>query len=193
MLIRYCARCRSEFQMQVLECLDCGGPTDVRDDEVPFEYPEADLAPRRQAPTAEEDREEDRDEDDDEEEYDEGPKEPEPAIPPDAEVVIVRAAAYDWILDLAEALEQREIPVRIQKSATGEQYGLFVRVEDAEAAVAVDREVYLSGLREEIPEMREGACPACGTNLPPGAAECPECGLILSVVEETEDSETEPP
>ncbi|HXU29528.1 MAG TPA: hypothetical protein VN851_03035 [Thermoanaerobaculia bacterium] len=181
MLIRYCPHCRSEFQMQVLECLDCGGPTDVRDDEVPFEYPEADLQPRRPAPEA------DDDEDDDGEDDEEGAKEPEPAIPPDAEVVIVRAAAYDWILDLADALGEREIPVRIKKSATSEQYGLFVRVEDAEAASAIDREVYLAGLREEIPEMREGACPACGTDLAPGAVECPECGLILAVADDTEE------
>ncbi|HEV7671066.1 MAG TPA: zinc ribbon domain-containing protein [Thermoanaerobaculia bacterium] len=185
MLIRYCARCRSEFQMQVLECLDCGGPTDIRDDEVPFEYPEADLLPRRQAP--------EDDEDEDEEDDEDGPQEPEPAIPLDAEVVMVRAASYDWILDLADALAPREIPVRIQKSAAGETYGLFVRVEDAEAAAAIDREVYLASLREEIPELREGACPACGTDLPPGAAECPECGLILAFPDEPEESETEQP
>jgi len=185
MLIRYCPRCRSEFQMQVLECLDCGGPTDVRDDELPFEYPEADLPPRRPAPEADEDDDED-DEDDDEE----GPTEPEPAIPADAEVVMVRAASYDWILDLADALAPREIPVRIQKSPVNERYGLFVRLEDAEAAAAIDREVYL---REEIPEMREGACPACGTNVPAGDLECSECGLILAVSEETEEPETEHP
>jgi hypothetical protein len=179
MLIRYCPRCRSEFQMQVMECLDCGGPLDVRDDEVPFEYPEADLLPRRPAP----DSDEDEDEEDDEEE----PKEPEPAIPRDAEVVMVRAASYDWILDLADALAPREIPVRIQKSAAGETYGLFVRVEDAQAAAAVDREVYLAGLGEDLPalpEERLGACPACGTDVPPGQEECPECGLNVAFSEE---------
>ena len=165
--------------MQVLECLDCGGPTDVRDDETPFEYPEADLLPRRPAPEADED-----DDEDDGDEDEEAPTEPEPAIPADAEVVMVRAAAYDWILDLADALGRREIPVRIKKSSTSEQYGLFVRVEDAEAAAAIDREVYLAGLREEIPEMREGACPACSTNVSPGDLECPECGLILATTEE---------
>ncbi len=178
MLIRYCARCRSEFQMQVMECLDCGGPTDVRDDEVPFEYPEAALAPRRSP-------ESDEDEDDEDE-----PSEPEPAIPPDAEVVMVRATAYAWILDLADALEQREIPVRITKSLANDSYGLFVRVEDAEAAALVDREIYLAGLREELPEMREGACPACGTNLSVGDLECLECGLILAFPDEPE-AETE--
>lgn len=191
MLIRYCPRCRSEFQMQVLECLDCGGPTEVRDDEVPFEYPEVGLLPRQASPTDDPD-------DEDEEDDEDAPKEPEPAIPADAEVVMVRAAAYDWILDLADELGRREIPVRIKKSASSEQYGLFVRVEDGEAAAAVDREVYLAGLREEIPEMREGACPACGTDLPAGAVECPECGLILAIPDDAEqetegDSETDKP
>lgn len=179
MLIRYCPRCRSEFQMKVLECLDCGGPTEVRDDELPFEYPEADLAPRRPAPEPDEEGDED------------GPAEPEPEIAPDAEVVIVRSAAYDWILDLADALGRREIPVRIKKSPTGEQFGLFVRVEDAEAAAAIDREVYLAGLGEELPEMREGTCPACGAEVPPGAEECPDCGLLLSTFEEEEEDESE--
>lgn len=177
MLIRYCPRCRSEFQMQVLECLDCGGPTDVRDDEIAFEYPEVDLPPEQE------------DEDDDE-----GARpEREPAIPRDAEVVPVRVAAYGWILDLADALKARDIPFVIAEQPKNQQFGLFVRVEDGETAAAIDREVFLSGLAEEIPEMREGACPACDTDIPSGAVECPECGLILAVSEETEEPETEHP
>lgn len=179
MLIRYCPRCRSEFQMKVVECLDCGGPTEVRDDELPFEYPDAGTLPLRPTPETDDEDEDDGD----------GPSEPEPEIPEDAEVAIVRSAGYDWILDLADALGEREIPVRIKKSAAGEQFGLFVRVEDAEAAAAIDREVYLAGLREELPEAREGACPACGAEVPAGAEECPDCGLLLSTFEEEEEDE----
>ena len=154
--------------MQVMECLDCGGPTDLRDDEIAFEYPEVDLPPEQE----------------DEEDDDEGARpEREPAIPRDAEVVPVRVAAYSWILDLADALKARDIPFVIAEQPKNQQFGLFVRIEDGETAAAIDREVFLSGLREDLPalpEERPGACPACGTSVPAGQEECPECGLVVA-------------
>ncbi len=189
MLIRYCPRCRSEFQMRVLECLDCGGPTEVRDDEVPFEEPEAALLPVRDEEEAEEDHEDDEEGDDE----DERDHQPEPAIPLDAEVVSISEGTYFSMIELLDALGEREIPVRIEQGSRPDRVRLVVRAEHAEAANAVVREDYLAGLREEIPEAREGACPACGSDLPADATECPDCGLILSFPAEpgeVDESET---
>ncbi len=186
MLIRHCPRCRSDFQPHITACLDCGGPTQERDDE----DDDDDLPPAPEAPEPAE-PEPDDDEWDDEDETPERA----PAIPPDAEVVVLRRADLDWIQDLAAALAARDIPARIDPLAgDSRHFALSVRREDGEAAAAIDREVYLAGLREELPtlpEERHGACPACGTEVPAGHEECPECGLVVAGPEEADDEAPE--
>ncbi len=182
MLIRHCPRCRSDFQPHITACLDCGGPTVERDDEDEV------LPPAPAAPEPDEEEEDDWDDDED------GTPERAPAIPFEAEVAMIRRADLDWIQDLAAALAERDIPVRIDPlPGDGRNFALFVRIEDRAAAAAVDRELYLAGLPEELPalpEERAGACPACGTDVPAGQEECPECGLVVAGPDEGEDEES---
>src|SRR5262245_6783626 len=180
MLVRVCPRCRSEFQPHVTVCIDCGGPTEERVLSEDVEEPAEELEP-------EEDEEYDDEEDED--------GEPEPAIPRDVPVMLVREASLDWIQELAAALDERGIPARIEpgsKARGGTTLILVVRLEDAEAAAEVDRAIYRSHLNEEelapLGDGAAGSCPACGTEIPADASECPECGLVVAgEVEEGEE------
>jgi hypothetical protein len=50
----------------------------------------------------------------------------------------------------------------------------------------VDRKYWLRGAPEEAATFQYteqelgGVCPACATKIPPNAAECPECGLVVN-------------
>ncbi len=192
MLIRHCPRCRSDFQPHILRCLDCDGPTEERDDELA--YPEDDTLPPAPAEPERLDDEGDGRQDDWDDDEDDDEDERVPGIAPGVEVVLVRTAEFGWIQDLGAALARAQIPVKIVEQPNSQQFALLVRVEDGPAAGAIDRELYLSGLREELPtlpEERHGACPACGTDVPAGDPECPECGLVVAGPEEAEDDEAE--
>ena len=175
MHVRVCPRCKSEFQPHVTVCIDCGGPTEER-------FESEDLAAVLPEPEPDWDEIE-KDEDDPEAER-------APAIPLDAEVVPVRAAAFGWIDDLGAALAEAGIPVRIQEGRNG-QFLLSVRAEDAQAAAAVDRELYVSSLSDEAPPLPGDAahCPACGAAIPESSDECPDCGLVVGGSEEAEVGE----
>ena len=62
---------------------------------------------------------------------------------------------------------------------------LMVEVGQIEATRAFFKRRWEAGLEIEglmlksEDALREGACPACGTTVPPDVAECPECGLFL--------------
>ena len=71
-------------------------------------------------------------------------------------------------------------------------YGLYVLPDDLDAAKEIDRAHWLKGAPEHASSYRytaqelKGACPACETALPEGAAECPECGLTVGATETAE-------
>jgi hypothetical protein len=113
-------------------------------------------------------------------------------LPPSSELVRVRVESPAWITRLAESLADHGIPSRVEGPAApgpsaprqGAPCSLFVRLQDAERAAAIDAEL----LRAQLPDLPEGAelgwsdtdtCPACGTAFEPEAAECSDCGLVF--------------
>lgn len=61
-----------------------------------------------------------------------------------------------------------------------------MKKDNADAAREIDRKHWLQGAPEEAESFEyteqelSGVCPACATQLPAGAAECPECGLVVN-------------
>jgi predicted amidophosphoribosyltransferase len=61
-----------------------------------------------------------------------------------------------------------------------------VTTTDEAAAREIDRVHWLRGAPEQASSFRyeeqelQGVCPACSTSIPEGAAECPECGLVVN-------------
>ena len=57
---------------------------------------------------------------------------------------------------------------------------------DETAAKEIDRRHWLRGAPEHASSFiyteqeLQGVCPACSATLPQGAAECPECGLVVN-------------
>lgn len=112
-------------------------------------------------------------------------------LPPVSQLVCIRAAAVGWCRGLSEKLLEAGISHRIEAAADDEDgaagrpgahlpYGVYVRPEDADAAVRVDA----AFMRQQIPDLADvpadGDCPACGEGVPPDAEECPACGLALA-------------
>ncbi len=117
-------------------------------------------------------------------------------MPPVAELVCVRAASVGWAQGLSERLSEAGISHRIEVAHDDEDdgsvrrpghnlpYGAYVRPQDAEAAAAVDAaftEYQIPDLPGAVEggEVGEDACPACGAQVTPETAECPECGIVL--------------
>lgn len=116
-------------------------------------------------------------------------------FPPASELTCVRVAPVQWIEALSGALEQSEVPHRVEPLTadqipegveavgTGELFGLFVDEAGVGPAREFDRAIAAQVLPEQdvdaLPEGEVEACPACGEDLPADAAECPECGLAF--------------
>jgi uncharacterized protein (UPF0212 family) len=153
---RHCPECGEEYVSTAMQCVECRVPL------VSGEF-------RGIAPAAE--------------------------LPPIAQLVCLRAATLAFARGLSEQLAHAGISHRIEAAHDeGEEvalrrpganmpYGVYVRSEDLEAAVEVDREY----MRQAIPDLEavgqqatgEEGCPACGAPLDPDAAECADCGLAL--------------
>jgi len=151
--LRYCPACREEYQPHMTRCVECGTALkDMLEGETP--------------------------------EYD-PPKPPEPEeplVPPGDYKTIADAVAPSTAGRLMEQFGAADIPIKVEPSGPGLR--LSARVEDVAAAVAIlERE-------EVVPKQPDaaqravaaegGPCPACGTEVKPGASDCPECGLSLS-------------
>jgi hypothetical protein len=92
---------------------------------------------------------------------------------------------------VAEALRAASIPTQItqgQPTAEERQPGFLLGVRDGDrlAAMAVVEPLLESVPGFDLLETREApegeaavACPACGTPMPEGVTECPECGLLF--------------
>lgn len=117
-------------------------------------------------------------------------------FPPASELVLIRAEGPAWIEALAGALRAAEIPSRVEiidpeahgmrSGVSGTACGLFVMERDVARAREVDARIQ----REQIPDLPEvdasgeageagEGCPACGHEIGPDDAECPDCGLFL--------------
>jgi hypothetical protein len=150
-----CSKCGSEFQPHIKECIDCGAPT------VP---PGAARAPR-------------------EEEPEEVPEEElELPLSQDPEIAMLYAGHLIWAEELKKRCEAQGIPAWLEE--WGGRSRLYVPRRELKRAREIDREY----LQEEVPEAAglveippAGVCPFCNKGLPPGALECPGCGLVLAV------------
>jgi hypothetical protein len=170
MRVRVCVDCGEEFRPEVVRCSDCGGALEDRyDDET---SPVASAMAGRPVPDLED---------------------PLPGARP-----LAWSVSIHDLVPLADRLEARGLPFRIaSREAPGEErpraYELRVRDADRQDALAAlaDLDPRASGftLLEAAPApAAEGEadrrCPACGTEPPRGASECPECGLGLAGPEE---------
>lgn len=107
--------------------------------------------------------------------------------------VEVREGNLEWMNELRAALADSGIPGRViagescKKSCCGGEWQLVVSREDAGRAQERIEEYF----RELDPELRashelmnQGKCPACGSPVNAGDAECSDCGLTLIIIEE---------
>ncbi len=163
--VKICRECGEEYRPEALRCADCGGELEERFLDETGEI----VAPDAPAdPVGEQDATE---------------------LPADHRVVFVTPRAAD-LVPLAEALRESRLPYRLAEQPgraehAPPQYALLVP--DAEAAAALrtlapflaaEGEADLAHVETRF-EAEQGyvQCPACGATRPPGAAECPECGL----------------
>lgn len=158
---RICPDCRAEYLPHVTKCADCGAAL------VSFkEYEKA---------------------------QDEKKRLMEQAL---ASEVPVREGDLKWMGELYQVLIDSGIPCTVRSGAGctnnccgGDQCRLVVSPEDAERAQQRIEEYFM----EMHPEARasselasEGKCPACGSPVAPGDSECPDCGLMLVIIEKKE-------
>lgn len=112
---------------------------------------------------------------------------------PDLETVV--EASLEHTKGLMGALDDAGIRFRVERlrppdtrslspafgiPADAGSYAVRVRSGDLKAAVAEWERYFRSLVPEGFSEGREGSCPACGSYLRPGGAECQECGLVVS-------------
>jgi ribosomal protein L40E len=162
--IKICSNCGAEYSHEAQICADCGGR---------LVFPES-YEKRFEAPTEEE------------------------------ALVLVREASFGYLKELLEHLTKKGIRagIRLHAATPGAcsprgcgasqaLYGLYVAKTDEAAAREVDRAHWLHGAPEHAASFEyteselKGVCPACSTQLPEKAIECPECGLAVGSVEES--------
>ena len=107
--------------------------------------------------------------------------------------VVVRDGEMDWLSELRAVLIDAGIPCDIHSDAgckegcCGDKCRLVVSQEDLEKAQEKIEEYFMEinpELRASNELIREGKCPACGSSVGKGEKECPDCGLLLLIVEE---------
>ncbi len=169
--IRVCRDCGEEYRAGVARCADCGGELQDRllDEEGNPVEPE-------QEPAAET---------------------PAPVVNSAHRVVFITPKAAE-LVPLAEALREggieyplAEQPATVEGAAS--RYALLVNEADAASALQTLEPLLAEEAGEDLHavetrfEAGRGyvACPACGTEQPPGAVECSECGLAFGAEAET--------
>lgn len=152
--VRICPQCRSEYQLHVTHCIDCGTPTDAGwsfpEGEDPEGQPILTLPPERRGWSV--------------------------GMSEDLHYLL------DWGIFLEErgipcSLEEAE------RRPVSTLYRLWIAEEDTERDLeALQREFTAQQTRGEslvdAPQTSD-ECPACYSKVPPENTECPGCGLVL--------------
>ena len=112
--------------------------------------------------------------------------------------VVVRKGDLKWLSELRSILIDTGIPCAIisddacNKSCCGVKCQLIVSTEDLGKAQERIEEYFM----EMHPEIRasnelinQGKCPACGSPVGESNKKCPDCGLMLLVIEEENQEE----
>jgi len=110
--------------------------------------------------------------------------------------VVVREGDLKWLDELCNVLIDAGIPCTVtsdsgcKKGSCRDEWQLIVSKEDVERAKERIEEYFM----EMHPEIRasnelvsQGKCPACGSPVHAGANECPDCGLMLVIIEEEDE------
>jgi hypothetical protein len=176
MHVRRCPVCGEEYRAEIVRCADCGVVLQDADDEVvPFE--------ERLRPAS----------------LSEGGPPPERKVP-EGYVLVYKGRDVGDVELLAEGLRQAGVPWHVHHTPAkpdGSPAAYDLMVPEAEAPRArralapllgdgADPEAVDRSFDAEAGYLR---CPACSSEMPPGAKACPDCGL--AVIAET-DGEDEP-
>jgi hypothetical protein len=107
--------------------------------------------------------------------------------------VVVREGDLNWLSELYAVLIDAGISCTVRseagckKSCRCDKCRLVVSPEDFDRAQEYIEKYFM----EMHPEIRasnelvsEGKCPACGSPVGPGDSKCPDCGLMLVIIEE---------
>jgi hypothetical protein len=163
MLVRICVECGEEFRPDVLRCSDCGGELVAHDDQHPGADPGAPALPRAGVP----------------------------GEPLEAARPIAWSEQARDLIPFADRLVEGGLVFRIgPRAEAGEKappgFALRVADKDHEPAtrllapfVTPESGVTLLAPVPAEEETGGSTCPACDTSLPPGAEQCPECGLAF--------------
>ncbi|MEC4675463.1 MAG: hypothetical protein VST72_00885 [Nitrospirota bacterium] len=112
--------------------------------------------------------------------------------------VIVREGDRKWMEELLNVLVASGIPAALnvdtqcRKGCCNDAYRLLVSSRDAENANERIEEHFMKvhpELRASNEMISQGKCPACGSPTDPDTVECPDCGLILIVVDQGNDQQ----
>jgi hypothetical protein len=164
MLIHYCRACDTEFRPEIERCSDCGGPLEPQ-----FETPESHEVAGSESHRIDE----------------------ETKLPPGTYRALTQSSDAQTLDAYAARLGQARIPfVVVVSRGEGFVLSLRVRAQDWPGAAALigDGLSILSDSPDGPTETTWADCPACGTGLAAGSAECPECALPLGDAEAEEVS-----
>jgi Double zinc ribbon len=162
MHVRVCPDCSQEYRPEIARCADCGAELQDRDVDAASAF-----EPARPA------------------------DEPTPERPPGNYRAISWAGHAAELVPLADRLVELGIPLAIrprevESGDPGKGFELLVRDEEREAALAaMASQEQAAGAAapntgDYDPAVGYRRCPACSTELRPGTAECPECGLAVA-------------
>jgi hypothetical protein len=150
-----CPRCGGEYLLTAEVCADCGGPLAVRG-EVSDPAPEKGEEARTfHVPES-------------------------LVLPPSNDLVCLCCRSLEAAESLAERLAAADIPHRLDPGPFGPSLKvacLYVWPADADAAAAIDDELFGGAPVEESDRAELATCPACGAEHSPEAPECSSCGL----------------
>jgi hypothetical protein len=106
------------------------------------------------------------------------------------ELVVISRGPFDAVMELRDNLRSQRLPALVMEDpeqpkepGVPKRMDLLVRKIDLDAAASVLGESFKELMQREgleaKTEMKFELCPACGSQVPEKAEECPECGLFV--------------